>query len=82
MPLVWLLPTDETDLNMKIAQHTKGISTVSQFSALFSLPLFLCLFVLFVCRTPPPLDLSFSSFLTFFAPWYRKSREASSVKIA
>ena len=30
----------------------------------------------------PPLDLSFWSFLTFFAPWYRKSREGSSVKIA
>ena len=29
-----------------------------------------------------PHDLSFGSFLTFFAPWYRRSREASSVKIA
>ena len=27
-----------------------------------------------------PLDLSFWSFLTFFAPWYRRSIEASSVK--
>ena len=29
-----------------------------------------------------PLDLSFWSFLTFFAPWYRKPTEASSVKIS
>ena len=29
-----------------------------------------------------PLDLSFWSFLTFFAPWYRRRREASSVKIS
>ena len=27
-----------------------------------------------------PLDLSFWPFLTFFAPWYRRSMEASSVK--
>ena len=29
-----------------------------------------------------PLDLSFWSFFTFFAPWYRKSRGGSCVKIA
>ena len=29
-----------------------------------------------------PLELSFWSFLTFFAPWYGRSREASSVKIS
>ena len=31
---------------------------------------------------PPPLDLSFLSCLTFFAPWYRQSRLGPSVKIA
>ena len=32
-------------------------------------------------KAGPPLDLSFWSFLTFFAPWYRRGREASSVKL-
>ena len=31
-------------------------------------------------RQDPPLDLSFWPFLTFFAPWYRRSIETSSVK--
>ena len=37
--------------------------------------------VVFGIKAGPPLDLSFWSFLTFFAPWYRRSWEASSVKI-
>ena len=37
--------------------------------------------LLHLLKAGPPLDLSFWSFFDFFALWYRRRRDASSVKI-